>query len=275
MVPPGVPPLSSPAVAPSGEKSGSYELFSKFCGVSFGKLRSVDANDINPGTGKARKIVSGDHASAGSEVQQQVLWPNRALSSLVVPSPPEFKSLTPAQFAAGESAILLTELPIELQGSPLAHRLMHLNKLFTYSFSYDWQSCLNLHKSFLQSIEHGHSSWVSWPPISEWHRLHLENIRPSSKVPEKPKASNQKTDKEKVHGIDVKFMRDSKLCINFQSNRCDQDPGHTSPGGRTELSHSCAICLFKLKVVSDHCAAECPKKEKVFPKGARPGSDRN
>merc|ERR1712082_344198 len=146
VVPPTAPPGANPVAAPSGEHHSSYEYFSKFCGVSFGKLRSADSSDINPGTGKARKIVSGDHASAGSEVQQQVLWPNRALNSLVVPSPPEFKSLTPAQFAAGESAAILTVLPPGLQGSPLAHRLMHLNKLFTYSFSYDWHSCLNLHK---------------------------------------------------------------------------------------------------------------------------------
>ena len=77
-----------------------------------------------------------------------------------------------------------------------------------------------------------------------------------------------------ICGVEVGFMRDSKLCVKFQSNQCELESGHPNAHGKSSLSHSCAFCLFKSQDVADHSAQSCPKRanQKVFGPGAKGGN---
>ena len=116
--PPAYPPLlqgsSSTFKLPAGSLSSHNEVLSNLCGVSVGPLQSFDLNDQYQLNGTRHKIVSGLHAAAWLEVHQQILWPHHALDFVSVPVPPDFRDLMPNPFAAGEAAIVLSQLPPSL-----------------------------------------------------------------------------------------------------------------------------------------------------------------
>ena len=276
--PPAHPPLlphqSQTFRVPTGSSSSHNEMLSNLCGVSVGPLRSFDANDQSFMFGNRRKIVSGMHSASRAEVHQQILWPHHALDFVSVPVAPDFRDLTPNQFAAGEVAIILSQLPPSIANSSFSNRLIHLNRILTYSMTSDWSSCLNMHAAFLHSVEQRQNSWDSWDRISSWHSRHLDVMRMSTSI-KAPKADVTKDrSKEKICGVEVGFMRDSKLCVKFQSNQCELESGHPNAHGKSTLSHSCAFCLFKSKDVADHSAQSCPKRanQKVFGPGAKGGN---
>ena len=184
---------------------------------------------------------------------------------------PEFYELSPANFAAAKTAIILNDLPPEWLGSPTAVRLMHLNRLFTYEKRIDWSSCLSLHASFLQSVETGQSSWDSWAVVGGWHDHHLDHVKLLPKPEKHPKSEDKPKRDEKICGVDVSFMRDSKLCIKFQNNTCDLKNGHTTVSGKTALSHYCAYCLNKSKTQVEHSAQSCHERAKLFSSGGGRG----
>ena len=114
-----------------------------------------------------------------------------------------------------------------------------------------------MHAAFLHSVEQRQNSWDSWERISYWHSRHLDAMRMTtqSKTPKTEPVKDRS--KEKICGIEVSFMQESKLCMKYQSNQCELESGHPNPHGKSSLSHSCAFCLFKSKDVADH-SAQCP-----------------
>ena len=248
---------------------GNTEM-ARSVGISVGRLRTLDPND--PYSNKYnRKIVTGEHSSLRGEIQNQVLWPHHALDDMVVPVPPDYANLTPIQFAAGEVAIILSELPTSLNHSPIANRLRHFNRLFTHAMSHEWSTILSFHASFMRSIEQAQSTWDSWPIIKEWHDRHLDVVKlkplPSKNNKEDKESRDGKESKDEVCGVKIGFIKSAQLCVKYQSNLCDQEDGHTSPHGKAPLSHQCAYCLFTKKVVVKHRASECTERKKVFGKG--------
>ena len=142
-----------------------------------------------------------------------------------------------------------------------------------------WSSCLNLHAAFLRSIEQKQSSWDDWAKIKSWHERHLDYLKISGaeKGSWNEKSADEKIPKKTestVHGVPIDFIKQSKICIKFQHDVCDQESGHQTSHG-VALQHACALCLHKNKGVADHPAKSCPIKQnkKVFPQGgARGGS---
>ena len=117
----------------------------------------------------------------------------------------------------------------------------------------------------------------SWDLIQSWHQRHLDSLRfsgSSNKSNGKGDAPSRPGDKDddSAFGVPTSFMKQSKLCIKFQSGLCDLEPGHVVRGGRVELVHNCAHCLHKNKVAAQHSAKECTEILKVFHKGGGHGS---
>jgi hypothetical protein len=79
---------------------------SMFCGVNVGPLLSAsEAREMSK-----RRIVSGEHSSAGEDVKSQMYYPHMLLDCAMVDTRPDFKNLTPEQFVAGYSAMMLMYL---------------------------------------------------------------------------------------------------------------------------------------------------------------------
>ena len=196
---------------------------------------------------------------------------------MIATNPPDYKDLSPVQFCAGFTGIILSQLPLSLAGSPTAHQLMHLNRLLTYAMDSPWNACLNFNAAFFRSIEQRQSSWDNWEKIQSWHSRHLESLKLcSSSKGINPSANGRQQTNEKAedsaNGVPFSFMKQSKLCIKFQSEICDQESGHFNGFGKTALSHNCAYCLLKLKTVAVHSAKSCPERAKVFTKGGGRGA---
>jgi hypothetical protein len=201
------------------------------------------------------------------------------LDAVVCADPPEYKDLTPTQFTAGYSAIILAQLPLEMNNSVMANQLRHLNRLFTLTMKSEWQSILDFNRSFFCSVEQRSNNWESWDRIKEWHTRILDSLRLSSltnknsKRPRDPKGEEatqeEKKKEELCEGVPMSFIKTNKLCKKFQSGVCDQTSPHALPSG-TLLSHSCAMCLYKKHgVAQDHGARACTKKQVFGPGGGR------
>ena len=251
-------------------KGSLSSTLTRFAGINHGKLRSNE--DIEQKEKYHRKLVTGFHSNSSAEIQSEVLWPHRCLDHMVVKVPPEYLTLTPVQFMAGETGILLHELPKEMEGTPHAHRLMHLNRLLTHGMHRDWVDCLNLHGSFLCATEQRQVTWEHWSAIKEWHDRQNEINRSRSGSMTKQTNDGQKIspDREadkKCFGIEVSFIKAAQICIKYQHGNCDQEAGHLSPFGRTPLSHTCVWCWAKQKISAYHMAQECEPRREVSPKG--------
>jgi hypothetical protein len=251
---------------------------SRFCGVSIGPLRSFVGDDPHEVT-KGRKIVTGEHASGRDEVLCQIAWPHQMLDAVVCSDPPEYMNLSAIQFAAGYSAIILSQLPQEMNNSVSANQLKHFNRLFTLAMKSEWDSILKFNRSFFRSIEQRSNNWEEWDRIKDWHSRNLDSLTVSSMVskaenpnknPKFPKDGDKAKKDELCEGVPMGFIKSNKLCKKFQSGVCDQTAPHALPSG-TMLSHSCAMCLYKkLGLAHDHGAKACTKKQ-IFGAGGGRG----
>jgi hypothetical protein len=186
---------------------------------------------------------------------------------------PDFKNLTPEQFVAGYTAMMLMYLPAELDDTPFANMTRHLNRVMTYSMVSDWKHLLTFSASFFKSCENHAMSFAHWAPMQAWHTRHLESIRLGSfrrDKPEKPKkgAGNDAPDadakdvkKKSKNFVPQHFLRSKRLCLKYQNGTCEHTEDHDVAG--VTIVHACGLCLYKERgIIKNHGMKSCPDKEK-------------
>jgi hypothetical protein len=166
---------------PSGKVNASQTVF---CGANVGPLLSVA--EIRDGSSK-RKVLSGEHSTAVDEVKAQVYWPHMVLDSVIQPARPEYAEMTPVQFAAGFSAMMLMYTPAGFDDTPYVNMLRHFNRLMSFAMVSDWKSVLAFNGQFLHACENQQVSFASWPAIKVWHDRHLDSVRLHGASGRKPK----------------------------------------------------------------------------------------
>jgi hypothetical protein len=250
-----------------------------FCGANVGPLLSV--NEIRDGgvQGARRKVISGQHSTSVDEVRAQVYWPHMLLDSVIQPTRPEYDALSPVQFAAGFSALILMYMPVELNNSPWINMLRHYNRLMSFAMASEWSAVLAFNAQFLHACENQQVSFRNWAAVKGWHDRHLDSVRlhhaNSRKIPKNPKgdgssnnnAADEFGDKRKKgpNFVPEAFLRSKHLCLKFQRGTCDETGNHQF--GKVELVHACGLCLHKDRgLFSDHGMKSCPKRAKD-PKG--------
>jgi hypothetical protein len=265
---------SVPSFAPAGTINQGNAAF---CGVNVGPL--LAASEVREAM--KRRVLSGEHNSTSEEVKSQMYWPHMLLDSAMAPVRPDFKSLTPKQFVAGYSAMILMYLPEELDGTPTANMLRHLNRVMTYALVSDWKHLLAFNAQFFKSCENHAMSFARWDPMQSWHTRHLESIRLSgmkrpeknpasggggSGAPKNPKknpsdnAGDGEKGNAKKNPVSNHWLRSKRLCLKFQKDTCDHHNDH--PMGATTVIHACGLCLFKDNaLVKDHGLCNCTKKD--------------
>ena len=235
-----------------------------FCGANVGPLLS--ASDVREGT--KRKVLSGQYSSALEEVKSQIFWPQAVLDAVLAPVRPDYSAMSPVQFSAGFSAMMLLYMPQELYQTPLANMLKYFNRLLSFAMNSDWKSVLAFNGQFLHACENHQVSFADWKVVKAWLDRHLEAGRLRS-TGDKKNTGEVDADVEKKKNpnfVPESFARKHNLCLKFQSGRCDKEGHHQV--GKTTLQHVCSLCLLKERgVVTDHGAKECPKKEKYTSKG--------
>ena len=218
-----------------------------------------------------RKVLSCQHSSTVDEVKSQMYFPHMVLDSVVCPTRPEYDKLSPTQFAAGYSAMILAYMPEELNSTPLANMIKHFNRIMTFAIASEWKSVLQFNAQFLHACENHQTSFVHWPPIQAWHDRHLQSARLHGLAPRRgnngtesgeggEEIGKKKTDPNHVPD---NFMRQEKLCLKFQRGTCAETDDHAL--GSVTLVHACGLCLFKKRgIQKTHCKKECPNRVKSF-----------
>ena len=138
--------------------------------------------------------------------------------------------------------------------------LEHLNRVFALTAATEWDKALALNTSFFRSLEQKNLSWEDWPRIMEWHNSNIYAIKLSANAL-RPLETPAAYVAGKVHQWSMKYCKEQKLCIKFQSNRCNQ-PGsdHTLIPSGVFLRHACCVCLMDGEgLVRSHGAAACPR----------------
>lgn len=192
------------------------------------------------------------------------------LDRVMVPNPPEYMDLSWAQFMAGYTAKILTELSPALSGSTTENQLKHLNRMATYGITSSLHSVLAFNAALFIAVENQSVSWVEWPKVEEFHRRHLEAIRmanSASGAARNPTANPDKAgkddDKKKdKFYVSKDFMLTSKICMKFQHGSCEMEQSHDLDNG-INVQHVCALCFKLHKVlVPDHGHKSCPVRTK-------------
>jgi hypothetical protein len=104
-----------------------------FCGVNVWPL--LTAGEVRDSS--KHWVLSGEHSTLAKEVKSQMYWPHMLLDLAMAPTCPDFKSLSPEQFMAGYTAMILMYLPTELDNMPVTNMLCHLNCTMTYTLVSD------------------------------------------------------------------------------------------------------------------------------------------
>ena len=251
------------------------------CGIHGPVLKSIEAAEVNS-WGHKKKQVSGMHLDEDKDVQQQVLWPHKALNANMVSSKPDYFDLSPSLFAAGAIGVVLSYMPKELTKSTTACMLQHLVRVLSYAETYTWKACLQVHHDFLALWEQRKKDWSSWDVVLDWHKLQLERLQGYKKSSKgngglSPEDKPKEQDAKKVEfGVEVSLIKASHLCLKFQRDNCEQEHDHDSPGGgKHKLAHHCAYCFLKAKPANSqaHSARLCEvRKAEVFAKRGGKGS---
>jgi hypothetical protein len=242
-----------------------------FCGANVGPLRS--ASDAKESSSK--KILSGEHAVTVEEVRSQLYWPHMVLDAVITPTRPDYRSLSPTQFAAGYSAMMLLYLPTELNNTPIANMLKHFNRIMSFAINTDWQSILQFNGQFLHACENLQASFANWEVIKTWHDRHLSAFRSSDTGGQRGRSSqsgagnnnndeqgeSKKDKKDNPNFVSDTFLRKHHLCMKFQKGTCAEEGNHVI--GSLNLVHACGLCLLKERGLNpDHGSKVCPRKTK-------------
>jgi hypothetical protein len=240
-----------------------------FCGANVGPLRS--ASDAKESSSK--KILSGEHAVTVEEVRSQVYWPHMVLDAVISPTRPDYRSLTPTQFSAGFSAMMLLYLPEELNDTPIANMLKHFNRIMSFAINSEWSSILQFNGQFLHACENLQASFARWDVIKTWHDRHLSAFRSLDPGSQRGRggggkynnnnddSDSTKRDKVNPNFVPDSFLRKKNLCMKFQKGLCEEEGNHVI--GSITLVHACGLCLFKDRGLNpDHCHKTCPRKSK-------------
>jgi hypothetical protein len=231
-----------------------------FCGANVGlPLSATEARDS-----AKKKVLSGQFTTACEEVRSQMFWPNLLLDVSVLGDAqrPEYSNLSPAQFAAGFSALILVYLPEQLRGSVCENMLWHFNRLMNFASVTAWDNILGFNQQFTKKCEHHQMSFVSWDIIHRWHERNFSSLRllNASRI-KNPREAKNEDDKKDPNFVPESYCRTQKLCFKFQKGQCEEKESHTL--GKITLVHACALCSFKKRgTVPDHGAHSCPKREK-------------
>ena len=245
-----------------------------FCGVSVGPMRALEGNldDIEM-TSNKHKLTSGEHSTGRVEVLKQVAWPHHLLDAVHCQKPPTYNNLSQAQFAAGFSAKVLSEMPPEFGRTSVENQMKHFNRLMVLATSMPWESVLTFNAAFFRALEQNTVDWSSWDRIQAWHDRHITSLKmrqasgPDSTNPSKKQDTRSMDDRRMLEGVPYSFMKEQMICIKFQSQVCDHPGPHqlaTAPG--ITVVHICAVCMFNKKGSNpDHCSKTCPNKQSFQP----------
>jgi hypothetical protein len=178
--------------------------------------------------------------------------------------------MSPSQFAAGFSALILVYLPDELSGSVVENMLRHFNRLMNLASVTEWSHMLGFNQQFIKQCEHHQMSFSNWTIVNRWHERNISSLRMLNVSRQRKPGNNNNSDYDKGDSDNKKkdpnfvpdsFVRSQKLCFKFQKGQCSEKESHDI--GQTTLVHACALCAFKKRgTVPDHGAHSCPKKEK-------------
>jgi hypothetical protein len=241
-----------------------------FCGVDVGPLLSAsETRELTK-----RHIMSGEHSSAAEDVKSQMYWPHMLLDCAMADTRPDFKSLTPEQFVAGYTVMMLMYLPKELDSTPITNMTHHLNRVMTYSMVSDWKHLLTFSASFFKSHENHAMSFAHWEPMQAWHTKHLESIHLGSFRRDKPDKPNKGASKDSGDGdgkakkpkksknfVPQHFLRSKKLCLKYQNNTCEHMEDHEVSS--VTIMHACSLCLYRDRgIVKGHGLKAWPDKQK-------------
>jgi hypothetical protein len=217
-----------------------------FCGANVGlPLSAAESHD---GSSK-KKVLSGQFTSACEEVRSQMFWPNLLLDVSVQGDVehPEYNNMTPSQFAASFSALILVYLPEQLSGSVVENMLRHFNRLMNLASVTDWSHVLGFNQQFVKQCEHHQMSFANWNMVNRWHERNFSSLRmlTASRQKKAGNNNNEKTDdaRKDPNFVPDNFVRSQKLCFKFQKGQCVEKDSHDI--GTTTLVHACTLCAFK------------------------------
>ena len=228
-----------------------------------GDINAVDMSKLK------RKLVSGEHTSGSQGVVIETRWPHHCISRVSCQNPPSHDKLTMAQFFSGFCNKILMELDPSLENSELENKLRHLSTMADIAINSPWNHVLSLNASLFRCLEQAQLSWNSWDTIQDWLDKSLSqlkhkntNVKPGA-APNHSDGPPQKQPRrdDNVEGIPTEWMKEQKICIMFQLDRCRETGDHKTKGGNTILAHCCAGCLkSKKETVSSHGVKSCPNK---------------
>ena len=276
---PSSPPLSSRTSRPTvssgriGIQTIPNPSNAAFCGMSTTPLLEVQGNiaDIDMAKVK-RKMTSGEHTSGSLGVLKELRWVHHCISKVACPNPPGYHEMNIAQFFAGMSNLILSELDPSLSGSELENKLRHMSNMAHLAINSPFSSVLNINAQLFRCFEQLQLSWKDWKSLELFTEKTLAQIKMKQNQAEEPPNKKKKVDDNRpenttksgtttILGIDIAWMRGQKVCIKFQLDTCTFKEDHKTAGGNVTLRHVCAGCLkVKDKAEPSHAAKACPNK---------------
>jgi hypothetical protein len=222
----------------------------------------LSANELRDGSKK--KVLSGQFTTACEEVRSQMYWPNLLLDVSVLgdTARPEYNNMSPSQFAAGYSALILVYLPEEWRGTVCENMLRHFNRLMNLASMTEWSNILGFNQQLVKSCEHHQMSFANWDSLHRWHDRHLSSLRLFSASRSLGGRDNHNDEPRDPNFVPESFIKGQKLCFKFNKGQCDEKDNHVV--GKITLVHACALCAFKKRgTVPDHGTHNCPRREKA------------
>ena len=275
---PVVPPLDSrPRPTPPPEPAGKIALQpipnrrnAQFAAINTmplmvleGDINAVDMSKIK------RKLVSGEHTSGSQGVVIETRWPHHCISRVSCPNPPSHEKMSMAQFFSGFANKIQMEMDPALENSELENKLHHLSTMADMAVNSPWEHVLSLNASLFHCVEQAQLAWNSWGPIQEWLDKSLSQLKHKTTAQKQavlPSSSDcppiKKPRKDdNIDRISTEWIKEQKICIMFQMDKCKELSDHKTKGGNTTLSHKCAGCLkVKKEMVSSHGTRTCPNR---------------
>ena len=221
-------------------------------------------------------MKSGSLCTPGEFVERQATWPEKVLSSCA----PGFKTakydtLSFPELIDGLITKVLVESTSATLDDEIANKLCYIRELTTMHYSLELKNILAINFRFITAWENRNFEWNDWSRIEAFLRdakyqelvAGLSNARraPRPSAPPALGGDGPKKGQSFVNGVPAEFLKENKLCINYNKGKCEEAGTHKHPFLKDKtLYHQCGACKKAGKTDTSHGSHElekCPNKQ--------------
>ena len=255
-------------------------------GVTLGNQFGVHGDITKIDLSKRGKLLnSGRDPSAQLKAVIPETWPNQFLHPVIWPKIVKYCDLTLLSFCVGFVTKAFSEYEpncpkcgVDRNGSRGHNVLRMLMELLKVAETHSFADTHMLGECLFSALERGTLKWEDWDGPQGlgiwWNQMFgalqgrsgvFKGKRPrqaeDSEQPGKPAKTPALDPNRPVMGVPGDWLKNKKICINFNLNKCKQAGPHDTYDKSGKVNHYCGGCAYLGKSsTAEHAMKTCPNK---------------